>query len=130
MLVKIRRFDSFDVPLLQEWLKLRGVEVKEEEIPGYGWICFVRDEPVATMFVRKMDNNLGFIEGITTNPNQEALHRHLALDNLYLTIINWAKENHFKALLGYSVNQSMIERSEKWGFVNTHQTIMSLQLGE
>lgn len=129
MLVKVRRFESFDLPLVQEWLSQRGVKVKDEEFPGYGWICFIRDEPVATMFLRRCDH-IGFIEGITTNPNQETLPRHLALDNLYLTVTNWAKENGIKNLIGYSIDYGMIQRAEKWGFKNTNQTLMSLKLGE
>lgn len=128
MLVKTRRFDSFDIPLLKSWLALRGVEIQDEELPGYGWICFIRDEPVATMFLRRSDH-IGFIEGIATNPGKDSLERHLALDNLYLTVISWAKENNIKNLIGYSMNDGMIERAHKWGFENTHQVLLSLKIG-
>lgn len=127
-MVNIRRFESLDLPILHEWLSLRGVDVKDEDIAPYGWIAFVKDEPIGVAFLRRTDH-IAYLEGMTTNPNQSSRNRHLAMDSLTVTIIDWAKEVGIKSLIAYTVNEGIIERANKWGFRNTPHTLMVLNLG-
>lgn len=127
MLVKIRDFQTEDKVILSEWLTERDCLVEDGEIPLQGYIAEVQDTPVACAFIR-FCGKYGFIEGMTTNPSASSEQRHLSMNLLTMKILKEAKRGNLVKLIGYTVDQGILQRAKSLGFKEQPHIMFSYDL--
>lgn len=129
MLVKV--FGDSDKKTLFNWLLKRDVNVSEAELPGYGYMVssILTREPVACGFLREQ-GDLGFIEGMTTNPDAWSEERNEAMDTVTIHLLNYAKRQGIKRVIGYSLDENIVKRAVRHGFSIQPHVMFSIDLGE
>lgn len=78
----------------------------------------------------RQGEGVGFIEGMTTSPDASSEDRNEALDTLFKHLLYFAQRMGIKKVVGYSINDGMVKRAERLGFVAQKHTILSKELGE
>jgi N-acetylglutamate synthase-like GNAT family acetyltransferase len=128
--IAIKRFElDSDLPILNDWLRARGaMEVDEAGVPAIGFICFEGGVAVCAAFLRRCEGNMGFIEGMASNPEVPGIIRHYALDALTERICREAVAREMTTLLAWSVDTSTLVRSARHGFKQLQQTLISKDL--
>lgn len=128
----VKRFvHEEDVPVLNEWLKIRGMKYLDpKELPAIGFIVFDGETAICAAFLRRCEGNLGFIEGLASNPDIPGPIRHIAIDGVVSRVIQEAKDREMTNLMAWSVDTSTLERSAKHGFKKLQQTLIAKDLTE
>lgn len=129
VLVKI--FDKSDFGLLREWIEKRGLDIPLEDLPRHGYTVYsiLSESPVAIGFIR-MSGSIGFIEGLTTNPESSSEDRNEAIDTLIKHLLAYAKRQGIKRVIGYTLHENIVARTEKLGFKKQPHVLVSIDLGE
>lgn len=128
MLVKV--FGPIDIKILQEWLEKRDQKIDPLHIPNYGYVIYsiISKEPVAMAFIREQ-GNLGFIEGLTTNPDSSSEDRNEAIDTVITHLLSYAKRQGIYNVFGYTIDDRIMKRIERHGFVKQPHVMFSINLG-
>lgn len=130
---RILQVESFDFRehnhFLRALLLLRELPTSyADEVPVYGFIAFENRKPIVIGFLRRMEGNYGWIDGLISNPEVDGPVRHAALDQVVLHLIDKAKELKLKRVLGFTVDNSTLERSYRLGFKKQPHSIIVLEL--
>lgn len=125
----IEAYSRSDIPVIQDWLKSRGVYVPPAcEFPEIGYITYYRGEAVACAFIRKVEGGFAMLDGLATNPDFPSDIRHNALDWLVGHLVKQAKSMQLKSLMATSHDKNTLLRATKHGFVKIPQTLIALDL--
>lgn len=129
VLVKI--FGDSDKMILFDWLLKRDVNIEENEIPGHGYMVssVLTREPIACGFLRE-HGRIGFVEGMTTNPDATSEERSEAMDDLICHLLDYAKRKNIKKVIGYTLHESIVARTERLGFKRQPHILIAIDLGE
>jgi len=125
--LNVKYFDHEDLPVLNEWLRLRGHKAAEVyDLPAVGFLVSEGDFEIAACFLRRCEGGLGIVEGLTSNPTATSALRHQALDMAIQCVIEEAKSRDITKLLAWTVDAGTQVRSiARHGFVQSHQTFMT-----
>jgi hypothetical protein len=129
--VLVKTFGDSDKMTLFKWLAKRDVDIEQDEVPGHGYMVssIITKEPIACGFLREQ-GSLGFIEGFTTNPDATSEERNEAMDDLTTFLLTYAKRRDIKRVIGYSLNENIVKRAVKHGFIIQPHVMFSINLGE
>lgn len=117
-------FEKNYLVLLNMWLKEHKMPVIcLEELPKYGLIVQNDERSLAMGFVR-MGEGVAILDSIITNPNAESQQRNLALDVLFLNLLQYVKTSGIKTVMGSTRIENMKVRAEKFGFKQSDQVLM------
>lgn len=128
--LNVKYFDHEDLPVLNEWLRLRGNKPTEVyDLPAVGFMVSEGDFEIAACFLRRCEGGLGIIEGLTTNPTASSALRHAAIDMVVQCVIEEAKARDIGKLLTWTVDAgTQVRGLNRHGFVQSHQTFMTKDL--
>lgn len=120
-----RPFEVKDLEAINYWRDKRMLKpVGLYELPKFGIIC----EGVAAGFLRNAEG-YGIIDSIITNPTAEPEDRNHALDEIFGILIDVARETGMHSVYGYSIDESTIARSKRFGFNESSHKLMTMSLG-
>lgn len=124
--IVIRPFEfSEHAGFINEWLLARNMhEIDEDDVPKTGFIVFHEKTPVCVAFLRICEGDMGFFEGLTTNPECHSLIRNIAIDIVTNQIIKKSKDLCMKRIFAWSVDKGTLLRSEKHGFIRSPFTLI------
>ena len=124
-----RWFTREDLPMLNDWRLQRDLmPVELNELPSKGVVVVNHTSSIAAGFLR-ITEGLGIFDSMITNPEMPAETRHAALEVLFDSLLELAKIYSLKQLIGFSVEASMIERSKRFGFVESPYKLVTMKLG-
>lgn len=127
--MEVRMFDrKNDYQALYDLCLEHDMKIEDEEMPALGVVIENENQLIAMGFVRQCEGNVGIMDSVITNPKASSADRNKALNLLYRTVIELAKEWNISHLIGFSRDVGIIERSKKFGFMEINQTILSLQI--
>lgn len=117
--MKLREYIESDKEQINNWFYLRKLNnLPLINLPQIGYIV----PDVAAGFLIKTDFNFCILEPFFSNPEAPKEVRDEALDQIIIKLTEYAKNNKFSALYGFSTSVPMIKRGLKHGF-----TICELQ---
>jgi hypothetical protein len=87
-----------------------------QNMPQFGLVCEFNGEAVAAGFLRAVEGNYAMFDSYVTNPEQEDLIRHNALDRITQKLIKIAKHNKVDKLLMFSADYNTLMRAVSHGF--------------
>lgn len=128
--MQIKRFNIHtDLTHINKWLAHRDVKsVTRHDIPEMGYIAFERVKPIAAIFLRKCEGNVGIIDSLITDPTADPKLRDITLDILINHIVNVAKSRKIRFLLGYTKDENTLVRSLRLGFEQSPHTTVVMSL--
>lgn len=114
---------------LMAWLKARKMPpALAEDVPSIGLILFEGSLPIAIAFVRQAEGDIGYFEGLCTNPNVAAETRNIAVDALVLQIIETAKEFKMRMIRASTADNNTLTRALRHGFRKLPGTMIAIEL--
>lgn len=117
-------FKPEDISLINEWLVFRKKKpVKLEELPAIGFIAKKDEDLIAAGFLRKCEG-IGMIDSIVSNPVMSSALRNEALDMIFNRLIHVSELHDIKILMGTSIDDHTILRSERFGFQKSPMSLM------
>jgi hypothetical protein len=117
------------MPILRHWLTERAVHIpNDDEIPSIGYILYTGNVPIAIGFLRLVEGGYGYIDSLATNPKAPATIRDKALDQIFTSLIEKAKELELKGLSGTSIDEKTLMRAQRHGFLALPHITMTLTL--
>lgn len=126
--MKTVEFSYRYMPFLQQWLKRRNMEVpKFEDLPHLGYMAVLGD-PVCIGFLHRAEGNFCFLGSLTTNPDYKSAQRDEAIDIVVKVLIETAQILGFKTMIAWTVEESIVKRSDKFGFKILNQTLIGKDL--
>lgn len=127
--VKALNFND-DLEHINSWLKHRGHPIAErDEMPEIGFVAWEGERRVAAVCLHRCEGNYAWINGLVTNPEISPIKRSNAIDLVVQKLIATAKELKIKGILGFSVDEGTLKRSEKHGFRKMPHTMILLRTG-
>lgn len=97
---------------VSEWMQFRNEVITPDALPQTG---FIIPGKVAG-FLYRTDSSVAWIEGLVAAPGLDREERSQAIDAIVEAIIHEAQQLGFKTLLGYTVLDVVVKRSERFGF--------------
>lgn len=114
---------------IKSWLTARDLSpAAADDLPSIGYVAYDGGDPFAAAFLRQAEGGVGFLEALVTNPHAPAKSRSFAIDALVRNTIAIAREMGMKKILAYSINKSVLIRSEKHGFKAMPHVLINLSL--
>lgn len=99
------------------WLSKRGLEERlAYDLPATGFMVFKDGHGVATGFIRRIEGDMGMVDGYLTNPDAHWEDRDKALDLLTKAIIDKAIELKMKSILAFTKDFNTLTRSLRHGY--------------
>lgn len=129
--------DDFNYSLIQEkelkiinaWRVKRGIQ-GEFDYCSLGEMVFLGDEPIVAGFLRLIQGNYAFLDGLITNPDASPEIRDQAIDLLVTQLINVGKKMGFRKIIAFSSDANTLIRSKKHGFIKQPDTVIALDLSQ
>lgn len=114
----IRDFDSTsDLTHINHWLSIRQLPmVPISDIPKIGSVFCHGGHPVAAVFLRLCEGNIGIIDSLITDPDQDAGIRNKANTLLTLDLIEKAKSLKLSGLIAWTKDNNTLVRALGLGF--------------
>lgn len=126
--MKIVEFGYKHMPYLIQWLDKNGKEeARFEDLPHIGYVA-IHEVPVCIGFIHRAEGNFCFLGSLATNPDCSSEERSEAIDLVVTTLIDIAKILGFKTMIAWTVEDSILKRSEKFGFKMLNQTLIGKEL--
>lgn len=123
--IKIRNTSSGDLEQINSWLVVRGQKpTLPDEMPDIGFMAEVGDNPIAAVFLRKCEGNFAILDGLITDPTIPGNIRHGAIDLLVEAAIYIATDLKFKNIFSFTIDESVLTRSGKHGFVKCKNVVV------
>lgn len=111
--MKVKIYEDSDYEMVKGWYEARNHPVPDKGIlPSVGLVV----EGVAAGFIYNVEGKFGLLEEIISNPKSTAKERNQALDFIFLTLLDYAKEEGLKLVIGFSKNKAAMERAKNFGF--------------
>lgn len=128
--MKLERYiEKWHKHLLAELIVARGIkESVLGEVPSYGVIALVEETPVCSGFLRNIENNMGMIDGLITNPKRSSAERHEALNLVVGNLIEAAKEFKMNILMAFTLDDSVKGRANAFNFEELPHTMIKLDI--
>jgi hypothetical protein len=103
---------------IYDWFKLRSMDLRLiDELPAIGTIALYKELGVAAAFLRCVEPNYGILDGLITNPEALPQLRNEAIDLCVEDIIKKSKKSKMKNLMATTIDEGVLKRSEKHGFL-------------
>lgn len=130
--LKIFDYNSiFHVKHIYDWFKARSLDLQLiDELPVVGSIALYKEIGVAAAFLRTVEPNYAILDGLISNPEALALLRNEGIDLCVQDIIKKAKKLNVKHLMATTIDEGVLKRSEKHGFIKLPVTSIILDLKE
>lgn len=127
-MIKIRRFKERHKFTIDGWFRSREMRPPSaKDLPETGWMAWDGDDYVAAIFCR-VGEGLGMIEGLVSNPYKPGEVRHVAINTLVKTALDYLKIKGVKRVMAFSVDGSTLKRAESLGFTETNQRVIAIHL--
>lgn len=114
-----------DLDKVNAWL---AIKVTAENLPGHTYGAFVGQDLVAIGALRMAEGPMCIFDSMATDQSVTGSIRNEALDALTKTILEKAKELGFKAIMAWTVNDSIMKRAAKHGFKTMPQILIVKEL--
>ncbi len=125
----IRDYVDTDLTHINHWLESRHLRmVTAEELPVTGSVYCSDGLPVAALFLRKCEGNLGILDSLITDPNQPGEIRNKANSLLILDLIEKAKALKLSALIAWTKDNNTFTRVLGLGFTPCDLSVISMDL--
>lgn len=108
----MRRYNSTDKPIMNEWLKPYDMELGDHEWPEIGYIV----PGVAMGLLFRMEGNTGFLDSFCTAPGSTKQDRIKALELITEALIQDAKILGLRRLYALTDNEGIKVRCTANGF--------------
>ena len=126
--MKIIEFNYKHLSFLNAWLEYhKKPRVKFEELPHIGFTAII-DKPIAVGFLHRCEGNFCVLGGLCTNPEYSSEYRSEAIDMIVDNLIQIAKVLGFKEMLALTVEETILKRSEKFGFKELSHKVIGKEL--
>lgn len=119
----LKHLDSEEIPVLGVLVSQKRVVVKVATAQSE-----TKDMPVAIGFLRQCEGFYAIMDSVITNPDATREERHEALQMVFEELINLAKGMGVFRIIGFSVDQGIMERSKTFGFKEINQTVLGLDI--
>ena len=93
-------------------------------LPAFGLIAIEDNAVIGCGFLRKVEGNFAMLDSFMTDPTALSWVRCHALDMLAKKLISIARENNHRKLICLTVEKSIQERAETYGFLNASHLVM------
>lgn len=121
--MEIRPYTKLDYVRLESWWKgHKWTPLHSDCLPETGFIV----NNICAGFLYKTDSNIAILEFVIADPESDKKERDKALDCLFDTLINTAKEMGFHNIMGWLNHPSLVKRYEKFGFGITHSDVIEV----
>lgn len=128
MRVEIFEPDSH-LHFLNLWLSLRGLKtVEPQELPEVGFVAVHDGRYIAANFLRRCEGNVAIMDSLVTNPQASSSLRHKAIELVVERAIRRSKKLSISRIIGFSIDEGTLKRSEKHGFVRSPFSLITLDL--
>lgn len=117
-----------EVPFIKRWLEQRNMITTLDSLPMHGVLVCSEDRPVAAGFIRKCEGNFAIFDSMVTNPQVLGSIRHEAMDEVFKGLISLAKDLKISKIIGFTIDENTLVRSQKFGFTRTDYALMALDL--
>lgn len=114
----IRPFErALDLGFLNDWAVKRKVsQIQYQDIPLIGFMATVDGHPMASGFLRIIEDGMALMDGFILNPEYPRHLKNEILDGIVLKLFKKAEEYELRGILAYSHSDGIIERAQKHGF--------------
>lgn len=107
------------------------VHITMKTLPKIGYIAFLDNNPVAAGFLRKIEGNVAAqLDGLVSNPYLGSIIRHDALNKIVKQLIEDAKALKLQGIYAFTVDKSVLLRSESFGFKVIDQSVIALSFSK
>lgn len=106
----------------------KHLEPSKADLPAIGWMATQGETPIAFIFLRKVEPNLAFIDGLVTNPDLKSPLRHEAIELLVNRAETAASALGIKRLITHSADKSVLMRALARGYVLDAGLILSKEV--
>jgi hypothetical protein len=127
-MINIYSIKSHEVPFIAHWLEQRGMETNLSKLPENGILVCHSDRPVAAGFIRKCEGNFAIFDSMVTNPQVHGSIRDESMDALFEGLIALAKDLNISKIIGFTIDENTLVRSQKFGFERTPYALMSIDM--
>lgn len=126
----IRRYTSDDAMFLRSLLRSRDMpeDAHMVTLPEYGYIAFEQQFPIAAGFIRRCERGVAMLDSYITCAKEPPEKRDEALDLITKALVKDAKALEIITLLAFSLDQNIIIRAMKHGFVATPHVMTMLKV--
>lgn len=115
---------------LCSWLEARKIKPWEKDfIPKIGYVASYRDAPVAVGFLRQVEGDVYWLDGLCSNPMASAVTRNDAINAVVAALIARAKELKLRGLVALCKDSNTISRGQRFGFTIRDDKMVVLNLG-
>ena len=98
-------------------LKAQGHPVpRRVDMPRLGCVALDGKTIVAAVSLHRVENDMGMVGGLVSNPSCPPEQRHEALDMVIKGVMEQAKKHHIIGLIATSRCENTIMRSQRLGF--------------
>ena len=102
---------------MRSWFQARNEDLVPEALPEWGFIV----PGIGAGFIYKTDSSVAFFENLVAAPGLSKEERGHLIDAITTAVIQKAEELGFKVLMGYTMLDPVVKRSEKFGFLHVAQ---------
>lgn len=120
-------YNSKNNDLIVNLLALRDMDPKlAEDLPNNGVLVFQDNVLVAAGFIRLIEGSSAMLDSYITNPEVAPELRNEALDKVTESLINQSKDLGISKLLSFTVEQTIIDRAIRHGFIKNSNNFQVL----
>lgn len=94
-------------------------------MPEIGYTAYKDGTPIAVAFLRRCEGQVAILDSLCTNPKAKSEDRHEAIDLLVNKIIEQCDYMKIKSLFAFTVDEGILERSKKHGFIKQAHIVIS-----
>ncbi len=99
------------------------------ELPRIGYVCVHEGgEFIAAGFLRRIEGNIGWFDGLISNPEATGVVRNEALDTIVESLVEHAKKLKIKRIIAHTVDESIEVRSKRHKFRSLPHKLIALNL--
>lgn len=126
----IKKFKDEHIVLVNEWMKQKDLPIiTRSALPEIGFVYFEYQdaEPMAILFMRRCEGNIGMLDSLITNSDACSEDRHKAINKLVDHTIDYANRHYqFSKLLVLTKEECIRKRALDKGFqLIENQVVMS-----
>lgn len=128
--MELVRFEARHILILDQWFKARGLPiVPSTDIAACGFIAFIDSIPVAAMFLRKCEGDVGIVDGLIANPECDWETRNEGINAVISRVLEEAKQLGIIKILSFSENYRTVCRvTRDFGFSIQPGTVLVKKL--
>lgn len=127
--MRVLNFKQSHLKHMRAWLMKRGMNTTlADDLPRIGSIALDGNQPVCAGFLREMEGKYCMFDALISDPEAKPEKRNEALDLLTTRLVQRARNKKFKKIIATVLDKNTLMRSARFGFLETKETLIVLDL--